>query len=245
MRRLALSLMVASSVALAGEGRIPVVIELFTSEGCSSCPQADALLAALESEQPVPGVEVIPLGLHVTYWDRLGWPDPYGNPAFADRQERYADAIGGGTYTPEMVVDGSVGFPGGRDRTLNAVRKAAEQAGKSPMAIRVVKVEKDAVEVEVKLPESARPADGELVVALTQGGLSTEVKRGENEGRTLKHAAVVRAFKVVVKPAAKVTVKLPREQSWDVKSLKVVAFSQSPGPGRIVAAGQVSVAREG
>jgi len=116
MRSLALAAALASisSAPLAGEGRVPVVVELFTSEGCSSCPPADALLLELERTRPVAGVEVVALGLHVTYWDGIGWPDPFGDPAFADRQGRYARALGGGSYTPEMVVDGAVDFPGAR-----------------------------------------------------------------------------------------------------------------------------------
>src|SRR5262245_31904201 len=180
MRFLALSLMAVSAVVQAEEGKVPVVVELYTSEGCSSCPSVDALLADLERTQPVPGVEVIPLGLHVTYWDGLGWPDAFGNPAHADRQGRYADSLGGGTYTPEMVVDGAAHFPGGRDRTLSALKAAAAAAQKSPVSLRVTHLGKDAVEVEVTLSEGARPAGAELVVALTQSGLSSDVKRGEN-----------------------------------------------------------------
>lgn len=236
----ALSLMVMSAVALAGEGRVPVVVELFTSEGCSSCPSADALLLDLERTQPVPGVEVIPLGLHVTYWDGIGWPDAYGNPAFADRQGRYASVLGGGSYTPEMVVDGSVHFAGGRDRTVAALKAAAE-AQKSPVALKVTHLSKDAVEVEVSLSEGARPAGAELVVALTQGGLSSDVKRGENAGRVLQHTAVVRALKVVG-AASKVTVRLPRQAAWDLRTLSVVAFSQGRGQARILGAARALVA---
>jgi hypothetical protein len=243
MRLLALLLMILSAVALAGEvdgSKVPVVVELFTSEGCSSCPSADALVRDLETAQPVPGVEVIPLGLHVTYWDGLGWPDAYGNPAFADRQAHYAEALGGGTYTPEVVVDGAVGFPGGRDRTLAELRSAAS-AAKAKVGLKVVKVAKDAVEVEVSVPEAARPAGTQLVVALTQSGLSSDVKRGENAGRVLQHAAVVRSLQVVG-AAPSVTVRLPAQASWDAKSLSVVAFTQGRAQTHVLGAGRVPVA---
>ena len=242
MRHLALSLtlMAVSSVALAAEGKTPVVVELFTSEGCSSCPSADALLSDLERTQPVPGVEVIPLGLHVTYWDGLGWPDAYGHPSFADRQGRYADVLGGGTYTPELVVDGSAHFPGGRDRTVAALKAAASQS-KAKVALKVTKLSKDAVEVEVELSEGARPAGAEVVVALTQSGLSSDVKRGENAGRVLQHAAVVRSLKVAG-AAPKVTVRLPRQAAWDARSLSVVAFAQGRGQARILGAARAPVA---
>ncbi|HEY8208813.1 MAG TPA: DUF1223 domain-containing protein [Myxococcaceae bacterium] len=238
--------MLVSAIALAGEvgmpshaSKTPVVVELFTSEGCSSCPSADSLLRDLEATQPVPGVEVIPLGLHVTYWDGLGWPDAYGNPAFADRQAGYAEAIGGGTYTPEMVVDGAVGFPGGRDRTVAALKEAAS-APKAPVSVKVLKVLKDAVEVEVSLSEGARPDGAALVVALTQSGLSSDVKRGENAGRVLQHAAVVRTLKVL-SAAPRATVRLPYQAAWDQKSMSVVAFTQGRSHRHVLGAARVPV----
>lgn len=243
MQLLALALMLVSAVVLAGEAgspKTPVVVELFTSEGCSSCPSADALLRDLEATQPVPGVEVIPLGLHVTYWDGLGWPDAYGSPTFADRQAQYAEVIGGGTYTPEMVVDGAVGFPGGRDRTLAALQDAAG-APKAPVSIKVLKVLQDAVEVEVSLSAGARPDDAVLVVALTQSGLSSDVKRGENAGRVLQHAAVVRALKVLG-AAPRATVRLPYQAGWDARSMSVVAFTQGRSHRRVLGAARVPVA---
>jgi hypothetical protein len=243
MRLLALLSMLLSASAFAGDvqgPKVPVVVELFTSEGCSSCPSADALLRDLETSQSVPGVEVIPLGLHVTYWDGLGWPDAYANPAFADRQARYAEALGGGQYTPELVVDGAVGFPGGRDRTVAALRTAAA-APKAKIDVKVLKVQKDAVEVEVSLAEGARPDGAALVVALTQSGLSSDVKRGENAGRVLQHAAVVRTLKVLG-AAPKTTVRLPSQPAWDQRSLHVVAFTQGRGQARVLGAARAPVA---
>lgn len=249
MQLFALLFMLVSAVALAGEAadaqkmegsKTPVVVELFTSEGCSSCPSADALLRDLEASQPLAGVEVIPLGLHVTYWDGLGWPDAYGNPAFADRQTQYAEALGGGTYTPEMVVDGAVGFPGGRDRTLAALQSAASSP-KAKIDVKVLKVLKDAVEVEVSVPEGAHPDGAALVVALTQSGLSSDVKRGENAGRVLKHAAVVRSLQVL-SAAPKATVRLPRQVAWDLRTLNVVAFTQGRGQTRVLGAARAPVA---
>ena len=111
----------------AGGKRAPVVVELFTSEGCSSCPAADAVLAKLEREQPVAGAEVIPLALHVDYWNYLGWSDPFSSHDFSARQSEYANAYGkDGVYTPQMVVDGVTEFPGGNSSLArDTIAKAA------------------------------------------------------------------------------------------------------------------------
>ena len=116
--------------------RVPVVIELFTSEGCSSCPPADALLMQLDQLSPVPGAEIIALSEHVDYWNYIGWSDPFSSGAYSERQQAYAQAMRltggrGDVYTPQMVVDGQFEFIGGN--TAKA-REAIAQAAAFPKA---------------------------------------------------------------------------------------------------------------
>jgi hypothetical protein len=113
----------------ATRARVPVVVELFTSEGCSSCPPADALLARLDKTQPVEGAEVIPLAMHVDYWNQLGWADPFSSHQFSERQGEYAAAFGKeDVYTPQMVVDGVKEFNGSNSSLAReTIGKAARE----------------------------------------------------------------------------------------------------------------------
>jgi hypothetical protein len=115
------------AVAAAEAPRKPVLIELFTSEGCSSCPPADALLSRLQQSQPIPGVELITLSEHVDYWNQLGWTDPFSSAVLTVRQRQYAAVLrGDGVYTPQMIVDGKTGFVGSdSQKALQAISEAA------------------------------------------------------------------------------------------------------------------------
>ena len=123
-------ILLAAGPASAPGPRTPILVELFTSEGCSSCPPADALLGRLLREQPVASADVVPLELHVDYWDRLGWKDPFAAKAYTDRQQAYARALKiEDVYTPQMVVDGRDGFVGS---DLSEARKAIAAAVDRP-----------------------------------------------------------------------------------------------------------------
>jgi hypothetical protein len=220
--------------------RTPVLVELFTSEGCSSCPSADAALSGLARAQPVEGVELIPLGFHVTYWDYLGWKDPYGSPEHSARQRRYAlDGDDNRIYTPQMVVDGARSFVGNDDEARMQAAAAAKQP-KVPLRL-ATRVEGSTVIVTVTM--DAAPAKGlELWAALAEDGLSSEVKRGENAGRTLAHAAVVRTLATLPAPRAVEggfvsEARLKLGSGWKREHLRAVAVLQAPGgPVRGVAA---------
>jgi hypothetical protein len=212
--------------------RTPVLVELFTSEGCSSCPPADASLAGLARTQPVDGVELIALGFHVTYWDYLGWKDPYAAPEHSARQRRYAlDGDDNRIYTPQMVVDGARSFVGNDEEARLQAAAAAKQP-KVPLRL-TTRVEGSAVIVTVTMDTA--PAKGlELWAALAEDGLSSEVKRGENAGRTLAHAAVVRTQ--VTLPAPKAMdggfvseARLKLGSGWKREHLRAVAVLQAPG----------------
>lgn len=197
----------------------PVLVELFTSEGCSSCPSADQALQWLQDTQPVDGVEVIALSLHVDYWNHLGWADPYASPRFSARQQAY----GKDTYTPQMIIDGDAAFVGNKRR---AVQLLADRKGAPRANLRLTATVKgDAVEVAVTT-DSAVP----LWVAIAESGLTQHVTRGENRGETLTHTAVVR--QLVRLEGGKVT--LPLDPAWKRGQLKVVAFHQEKGPGRVL-----------
>ncbi len=181
------------ALPLSAQPVTPVLVELFTSEGCSSCPPADKLLARLEKEQPVRGVETIVLSEHVDYWDQLGWRDPFSNALFTRRQGVYANRIGtGGNYTPQMVIDGKVEFVGSDTRrALTAISDAAKQH-KTP--VRLTSVDRQPSSWTVHIDIDAVPENAEVIVALVDPQATTQVARGENGGRDLRHVAIVRSL---------------------------------------------------
>ena len=174
--------------------RVPVVVELFTSEGCSSCPPADSLLSRLGNEQPVPGVQIIPLGMHVTYWDQLGWKDAASLKAATERQQAYGRIFGEDrVYTPQAVIDGGEELVGSDE---NGVKRALAAAGKRPH-LRVqltASLKADGIYATATVDNVPMEGSASLreVFIVTEDGLSSVVKRGENGGRTLRHDAVVR-----------------------------------------------------
>src|SRR4051812_44314727 len=176
--------------------RKAVVVELFTSEGCSSCPPADELLGRLRQDLAAKNVQVIPLGFHVDYWNRLGWKDRFSSAEFTRRQEQYTHAMKvDGPYTPEMVVDGEVEFVGNdAGRAQSTIRQQASQLETAQVKIALAGA--DQLTIQVKGPASSN-GNALVMLAITEDNLSTNVFSGENGGRTLHHAAVVRELQEV------------------------------------------------
>ncbi|MEP7115989.1 MAG: DUF1223 domain-containing protein, partial [Acidobacteriota bacterium] len=187
-----------------------VVAELFTSEGCSSCPAADDLLREWLASQPVPGVEIVGLGEHVDYWNRLGWRDPFSSAAFSARQSAYDAAVfrDHRIYTPQIVIDGRLEAIGS---DASAVRRAVIDAARAPKASVAVSAAADSperlqVRVRVQVPPAVvRHGTADVVLAITEDGLATRVGGGENGGRTLRHPAVARSLTTIGIVAADAT----------------------------------------
>ena len=231
--------------------RTPVIVELFTSEGCSSCPPADALLARLDQTQPVEGAEVIPLALHVDYWNYLGWADPFSARGFSERQGEYAAAFGkDGVYTPQMIVDGVKEFPGGNSSAaLEAVGKAARAPkaevllARASQAVAVVRL---TVNIE-RLPKVTEGDQAFVLLAVTESGLATDVARGENSGRRLSHVGVVRTLRQLgILPEAgggpfKAETGVLVGKGWRRENLRAVVFAQERGTRRVLAAGSLKL----
>src|SRR5262245_8003370 len=177
-----------------------VVAELFTSEGCSSCPPADEVLRQLVRE-PLEGTVVLGLGEHVDYWDHLGWRDPFSSPVFSSRQSDYQRHVFGTAtiYTPQIVVDGQFEAVGSNGP---AVRRAIVTAATRPKAVIELAASADAERVTVRVHVTVPPGvvgreHADAVVAVTQDHLTTDGRRGENSGRRLAHSAVVRSLTTV------------------------------------------------
>lgn len=219
----------------------PVLVELFTSEGCSSCPPADAVLAELARSQPVAGALVIPLSEHVDYWNHLGWADPYSSKRFSERQGAYAAAFGGsGVYTPQVVVDGRVELVGSDQR---AVQRAIASAAREPKLEIAVSRGSTPSSLRVRVePSTAFPkaTGADVFLAIVEDDLQSQVSRGENSGRRLSHTAVVRRLQVVgVLPAGKAFEKeilVAPDPSWKPEHLHAVAFVEEGPSGRILGA---------
>ena len=228
---LAASCIVLSS-ATAGPERVPVLVELFTSEGCSSCPPADRLLGLLDSQ-------AIVLSEHVDYWDTLGWKDRFSSPAFTERQEAYVHQFGiDGPYTPQMVINGAEQIVGSdRAALLQAVEK--EDAESPRMSLRIVSFSVAANTLTVNLATSGDvPKQGaDLMAVLADDSDRSNVLRGENSGRSLAHVAVARSITRVanVKMAGDQTVQIPIPASFQAtQGHHLILFAQTPGNGRVL-----------
>jgi hypothetical protein len=219
-------------------GPRPVLIELFTSQGCSSCPPADALLTRIGRDPLLRG-RVIPLAFHVDYWDHLGWRDPFSSPAWSGRQQEYARLLGREPYTPQMVVNGTADAVGSDFARLRGLIEQASRRRSS---------------ATVEIRSAARGVDGSLRVvvrgsapepalaflALYQNGVSTAVPAGENSGRTLENDYVVRRLQQILRfgpnrqEEGSAAMAIPR--GWSGAPLGVAVFLQNERSHEIVAA---------
>jgi len=184
--------LLATSTSAAEQPKTAVV-ELFTSEGCSSCPRADVLLGELTSKSW--SGQVIGLAFHVDYWDRLGWKDRFSDNRFTKRQYRYAEKLPDSrVYTPQMVVDGTIGFVGSyRSQAVDAIESTLGEVDDVRVSIQVEEINGRTAKLAYRFDPST---EGLLLnAALAERKTSTDVKRGENGGRVLEHSHVVRAFK--------------------------------------------------
>jgi hypothetical protein len=215
----------------------PVIVELFSSEGCSSCPPADVWLSSLDRSQSVDGVTVLALEEHVDYWDRLGWRDPFGQPAFDDRQRGYARVLADHrVFTPEIVVDGHVvaenGDEDGAARELRA--SASDPRAKVTLARHGDRVTVDATDIPAPNDDVS-----EIWLAVTESGLASDVATGENAGRRLVHAPIVRVLKKVGATASSAfhgETEAAIEPGWAPGAIRLVAFVQRARSRRIVGA---------
>jgi len=219
-----------------------VLVELFTSEGCSSCPPADRVLSELDQKQPIKGVQVITLSEHVDYWNRLGWKDPFSSADFSRRQTEYARVLGNtDIYTPQMVVDGKAEFVGSNLATAREQIAKAARSQKTAMSLSVKKVSAKSIQLSIQVPDTSAAGshDADVIVAITESGLMSDVARGENAGKKLSHSGVVRRLVVVGSIqgkgfAGEKTIDL--DSKWNEKNLRAVAFIQERQSRRVLGA---------
>lgn len=226
----------------------PVLVELFTSEGCSSCPPADLLLQRLDALQPIRAAQLIVLSEHVTYWDHDGWKDPNSSDVLTERQSSYERALGvRGPYTPQFVVDGTQEADLSDPRNIEA--KLTKAASTPKLAIRIGKVAVDGgspaiLQAHIETDANFEKHGADVFVALALDHVESQVLHGENGGKHLTHIAVVRQLTKIGK--------LPKEKSFsqdlqlklkpgeDAKNLRLIVFAQGTD-GKVLGAAEQKV----
>ena len=222
----------------------PILVELFTSEGCSSCPPADEFVQKLDTLQPVPGAQLIVLSEHVDYWDHEGWKDPSSSHALTERQGGYVHALGLDTaYTPQIIVDGDREMRISDPQQVEKIFQQAVAGQKLPVRIGTVSIDQGnsgllRTHVEADTNPDKHTADVYVAIALDR--LESQVLHGENGGRHLTHVAVVQQITRVGKlekgKAFAEDVQLKLKPGTGLNDIRVVAFVQTPGPGKMLGA---------
>lgn len=218
-----------------------VLVELFTSEGCSSCPPADKNLAFIEQEQPYMQAEVVTLAFHVDYWDYIGWKDEFASPLFTKRQEIYSQKLKlDSTYTPQMIVDGKTQFVGSdAGKAANAIVLAAkEQKAK-------VEIFPGKDKLKINISDVPKHENATVYLAISENNLASNVKRGENSGRKLEHSSVVRELKALGSISAEQNsfenesvIQLNKE--WKKENVKFVVFVQENESRKIIGVSRIN-----
>ncbi len=230
--------------------RTPVVVELFTSEGCSSCPPADTLLARLADAQPAANIQLIALEEHVDYWNDGGWTDPFSSKDWTLRQYDYAGVLRNrNPYTPQMIVDGTAEFVGSQPQKAREAILEAASKPKIPVTLALGNSKgpgKESFSVRVgKLEGNTKSDSAQVWLAITETGLHSAVTRGENAGEDLHHAAIVRSMRKIGETkadgetsfAGDASVSMQKE--WKRENLRAVVFVQEKKSRRILGAAEI------
>ncbi len=222
------------------------VVELFTSQGCSSCPPADAVLQTIARQAKSQASAVFPLSFHVDYWNRLGWTDPYSDARYSRRQRQYAAAMKSRrVYTPQMIVNGTTEFNGSNLTKANhAIKTALESPANVAIALNIS--DKKSNHLTFAYDIEGNTQERYLLTAITTSPKENKVSRGENAGRSLSHVNVVRHFEAIKLDSPIGTVELGSKIPLDAalgndETAKLVAFVQDPATRQIVGATAVTL----
>jgi hypothetical protein len=233
-----------TTAAAPNTGAHPILVELFTSEGCSTCPPADALLEKMDAVQPIAGAQLIVLSEHVDYWDHDGWKDPNSSAALTERQRAYVSALGLKTaYTPQLIVDGSNEIRVSDPQQMETTLRSAAAAATVPVSIGAVTTEPGnptILRTHIEADGVSDKHNADIYVAVALDHVESQVLHGENGGRHLTHVAVVQQL-IKVGRLSKgkgfaEDVQLKLKPGTDPKTLRLIAFVQEPGPGRVLGA---------
>lgn len=218
----------------------PVMVELFTSEGCSSCPPVDRMVEKWDKFQPIAGAQLIVLSEHVTYWDHDGWKDPNSLSSMTDRQSEYDQKFGQQPATPQLIVDGTQPL---RPNDPHEIQDALQKAAATPMIpVRIADLNtSDPNMLQTRIEADANEEhNADVFVALALDHVESQVLKGENGGKHLTHVAVVQELtkvgKVIKGKSFDQEVQLKLKPGTDPKNLRVIAFVQESGPGRVLGA---------
>jgi hypothetical protein len=226
------------SSKLTGADKGFAVIELFTSEGCSSCPPADAVVAKIEKEST--GKPIYILAFHVDYWNRLGWKDGFSSAAYSERQNQYARWLNlSSVYTPQIVINGHTEFVGSEEGTLrNAIRTNLAKDAAAQISLTNIKINQDKVDLQYQT--QGRIGNAILLLAVIQKNAQTKVERGENAGHTLSHVQIVRGIESISLKADKGPASIELPKGFEAHGSEIIAFVQNTSNGEITGATKVA-----
>jgi len=236
----------AAIIAVAQESesvRSPVLVELFTAEGCSSCPPADAFLMQLDAHQPIPDAQLIVLSEHMNYWND-SWPDPFASTKLTARQADYVSALNmRSPYTPQFIVDGTLEIRLNDPHEIEHTLRAAAASPKIPVSLTSIRVEPGTpahVSGNIEVDGNAEEHSAKVYLSTALDHIETKVLRGENRNKTLAHVAVVEYLSKVgdLKPGHNFeqTFRVPLERELASNDVRLIVFVQQGGNGKVVGA---------